>query len=94
MTKVKCLLAACAMTAGLMATANAAVYVKYEGVDGEAKSAEQSEGAARQLKAGEEPQEAALLLPAVQSAREAATKRPARKKGNVETTWKVEEGEK
>lgn len=150
MKKLTLLLAACAASASFAASANAAAYVKYDGVDGEAKSAQWSGDNKLYLTTDQDPQAVGLLLPAVQAAREAArrtssgrarsfakfeiedggkrytlhnaqvrpTSNPHRveityrckdwknlrngktgsdcggvRKGHVETTWKVEEGE-
>lgn len=51
-------------------TGHSAVFVKYDGVDGESKE----KPAAQQVDSGKTAKPAALLLPAVQSAREAAAR--------------------
>ena len=78
----------------------AAGYMKFDGVDGEAKSAPAPQGqpAAGQQRLQQAPQEPrGLLLPAVQKAREAPARPSAsateKTRGNVETEWKVEKGE-
>ncbi|MFO7603172.1 MAG: hypothetical protein R6X06_05070 [Gammaproteobacteria bacterium] len=79
----------------LAAPAYSAGYIKLDGVDGESKPKNQS-APARGIKGNETPKPATLLLPAVQKAREgkADNASKAKKKGNVEYNWKVEEGTK
>lgn len=73
MTKLKILTAAAAMAALLAAPANAAWYAKFDGVDGDFKSAQFSGAHTLYLTAPEDdPSTIALLLPAVQKVREAA----------------------
>ena len=77
----------------------AAGYMKFDGIDGEAKNAPEEKPATGQKRVQQPPnQSRGLLLPAVQKAREA----PARsqepphgkaRRGNVEAEWKVEKGE-
>ena len=79
----------------------AAGYMKFDGIDGEAKNAPAPNGqpAAAQDRL-QQPSGAArgLLLPAVQNAREAPARpqespKAKARRGNVETEWKVEKGE-
>ena len=70
----------------------AAAYIKFDGVDGESKS--QPPSTTRKIDSAPSPQPVALLLPAVQQVREAKAQAAATRRGNVETTWKVEKGEK
>ncbi|MEZ5892471.1 MAG: hypothetical protein R3C58_04905 [Parvularculaceae bacterium] len=76
MSNLKKILAAGAIAAALMEPAFAAAYIKFDGVDGEAKSASFGRGSggmqSLDLTTGEDPVAVGLLLPAVQSAREAA----------------------
>ncbi len=75
-------------------------YMKFDGVDGEARDTQ--EAPARQgVSSGDTERKTGLLLPAVQKARSPSPQRsdsgaaPAAKgsKGNVEANWKVEKGE-
>lgn len=76
MTKLTILTAAAAMAALLAAPANAAWYAKFDGVDGDFKSAQFSGAHTLYLTAPEDdPSAVALLLPAVQKVREAAPAR-------------------
>jgi len=72
MNTLKTLVAAAALTVGLAGAANAAIHVKYEGVEGNIQSASWGGGNTLWLTTGEDPVEVGLLLPAVQAAREAA----------------------
>lgn len=67
-------LAAAAVAIGFTASANAAAYIKFDGVDGEAKSAEWRGGNALVVTTGEEAVAIGLLLPAVQKVRDAASR--------------------
>lgn len=75
MQKFALTLAAIAAAIGYAASADAAAYIKFDGVDGEAKSAEWR-GDTLVLTTGEDPVAVGLLLPAVQAAREAARRVP------------------
>lgn len=72
-----------------------AAYIKIGDIQGESQGSKPAAQHSQKISPDEKP--AALLLPAVQQAREAATRssQPTpRKKGNVEYSWKVEEGTK
>lgn len=77
-------------------SAFSAAYIKFDGVDGEAKNTMPQNTQIQST----QPTSVGLLLPAVQSAREAARRSSSsaptkgQKKGYTEYTWKVEEGEK
>lgn len=77
MKKLTILLAASAIAAAFTAPASAAIYMKYDGVDGEAKAASFGRGSGAMqsldLTINEDPVAVGLLLPAVQGAREAAS---------------------
>ncbi|WP_375202271.1 hypothetical protein [Hyphococcus sp.] len=93
MNAIKTLLLAGVVTAALAGNAGAAVFAKYDGVDGESKATAACadvQSAARHRQAGGASKRA--------SSEDAATCATAygkdgKKGGNVETTWKVEEGE-
>ncbi len=72
MKKLTICLGAIAVAISFAASANAAAYIKFDGVDGEAKSAEWSGDRTLYLTTEDEPEAVGLLLPAVQAAREAA----------------------
>ena len=75
----------------LISLSHAAGYMKFDGVDGEAKNTTRTSAPAKELdKSSPKIQETGLLLPAVQKARPASS---GKQKGKVETEWKVEEGE-
>ena len=86
MTNLKTLFAAGAIAAAFAGNAGAAGYIKFDGVDGEAKAAAcgEEQAAQRQRPAGRPSERDA--------AEEAET--CAKEKGNVETTWAVEKGAK
>lgn len=89
LTNLKTLLAAGAVAAALAANANAAIYIKYDGVDGEAKAAcaEQTQTAnnnRRAVKRAAQNDDAQCAT---------AYGKDGKKGGNVEFEWKTEEGE-
>lgn len=90
MKKLACSLAAAAVAIGFAASANAAAYIKFDGVDGEAKSAEWR-GDTLVLAIGEDPVAVGLLLPAVQKVREAARRVPSGRPRKV-ATFEIDAG--
>lgn len=93
MNTLKTIFAAGAVAAALAGSAGAAWYVKFDGVDGEAKAAAcaQAQSASREHMAGRPSEETATDDCATQTVEYG---KDGKKEGNVETTWKVEEGEK
>lgn len=86
-------LAAAAVAISFAASANAAGYIKFDGVDGEATSAEWRGGNTLVITTGEEAVLVGLLLPAVQAAREAAS-RPAPGRARKVAAFEIEDGGK
>ncbi len=76
MKTIKTMLVAGVLSVGFAMAANAAVFVKYDGVDGEAKDAQWEGAGTLWLTTESDPVAIGLLLPAVQKVRSAA--RPAR----------------
>ncbi|PQA89641.1 hypothetical protein [Hyphococcus luteus] len=92
MKKLTCLLAAGASAVAFAASAHAAAYIKFDGIDGEAKAAEWRGANTLYLTTEEEPQAVGLLLPAVQAAREAARRTSAR--GRTVDEFEIEDAGK
>ncbi len=92
MKKFTVVLASAASALAFAATAHAAAYIKFDGVDGECK-AEWSGANTVYLTTDEEPQAVGLLLPAVQKAREAA-RRSSSGRGQTVDEFEIEEGDK
>ena len=72
MKKIACIALASAAAAVFANTADAAAYIKFDGVDGESKSAAWQGDNALVLTTEDDPVAVGLLLPAVQQARESA----------------------
>lgn len=72
MNMMKTLMIAGAMAVGMAASANAAIYIKFDGVDGDVKAADWDGANTLWLTTDKDPQAIGLLLPAVQKVREAA----------------------
>ena len=89
MKKLTVILAASAIA--FSATAHAAGYIKFDGVDGEAKSTEWSGANTVFVTTEDDPQTVGLLLPAVQKVREAA--RPTRgSRSRTVDEFEIEDG--
>lgn len=76
-------------------------YMEIDSIKGESQRPDAPQPPNQQLKSNQTSKPVGLLLPAVQSARDPGRSRPEKsansgkaKTGNVETTWKVEKGEK
>lgn len=84
MKTIKTLLTGAAASCLFIASANAAAYIKIDGIKGESKAAEE-ETTPRMTTTHASPADARERR---------ATGAPRAKGGNAETTWKVEKGEK